>query len=155
MRRFRKMIQELRDSISGTAVVETAVVAPFLAVVIMGTADVAMYGAAKLRVQQSINRGLEMAMIGGPSTSTESIEDEVESEAGVADGRVAVTQSQTCGGASATWNSTCTPGQEYRQFITITVTESFTPSFVLGVMADRLDDNQRINISATGVIRVQ
>lgn len=155
MRRFRQSIQELRDSNSGAAAIETAIVAPFLAVVMMGTVDIAQYGAAKLEVQQAINRGLEMAMMGGPDTSTTAIQSDVATEAGVATANVNVTQTQTCNGASATWGSSCSSGQELRKFITITVTQNFRPSFVMGVLADRVDGSNRINISATGVIRVQ
>ncbi|HKY81069.1 MAG TPA: TadE family protein, partial [Sphingobium sp.] len=45
----------------GVALVETALVAPFLAIIIMGTVDTARYGAAKMQIQQAVNRGLEMS----------------------------------------------------------------------------------------------
>ena len=154
MRRFRERMRELIDSTSGTALIEAALVAPVLATVILGTVDLANYGAARLTVQQAINRGLEMAMIGGPTTSTTSIRDETAAQAGVASGQVTVTQSQTCNGSTATWGNTCSSG-ELRQFIQIDVTQTFTPTFAGGSVARVLTSNGTISISATGVIRIQ
>jgi Flp pilus assembly protein TadG len=154
MRRLRSLLHDLAHSTRGTAVIETAVVASFLSIVIMGTVDVARYGSALLNVQQGVNRGLEMAMMGGPSTPTATIQSEVATQAGVSTSNVTVTQSQTCAGTTATYGTSCTSGQESRKFYTITATSSFTPTFVGGVLARRFATNGSIAISTTGVIRV-
>ena len=153
MRRFRTVIQELARSTRGTAVIETAVVATCLSILIMGTVDVTRYGAAILNVQQGINRGLEMAMMGGPSTSTTTIQSEVATQAGISTSAVTVTQSQTCAGTvQGTYGVTCTSGQETRKFYTIRVQTSFTPTFALGALARSRGTS--ISIDKTGVIRV-
>ena len=152
MRRLRTVFQDLARSTSGTAVIETAIVATCLSVIIMGTVDVARYGAAILNVQQGVNRGLEMAMMGGPTTSTTTIQPEVATQANISTSNVTVTQSQTCAGTTATYGSTCTSGQESRKFYTITATSTFTPTFALGVLAR--SQGSSISISRTGVIRI-
>ena len=154
MRRFRAVIQDLARSTRGTAVIETAVVATCLSILIMGTVDVTRYGAAILNVQQGINRGLEMAMMGGPSTPTTTIQSEVASQAGVSTSAVTVTQSQTCAGTAPAggYGSSCTTGQETRKFYTIRVQTTFTPTFALSALARSRGTS--ISIDRTGVIRI-
>src|SRR5689334_10877702 len=100
MRRFRAVIQDLMRETRGTAVIETAVVATCLSILVMGTVDVARYGAAILNVQQGINRGLEMVMMGGPTTSTSTVQSEVSTQTGISTSNITVTQSQTCAGTT-------------------------------------------------------
>jgi len=155
MRRLRKAMQKLVDSTAGTAVVETAIVAPVLAVVIMGIVDVADYGAAKLKVQQAINRGLEMAMIGGPSTATTAIQTEVADHADVTSDKVTVTQLQTCNDADTTWGNSCSSGQELKRFIKIDLVQTYEPQFV-GPLASFISNTDGpVSISASGTLRVQ
>lgn len=153
MRRLRSLLHDLAHCTRGTAVIETAVVATFLSIVIMGTVDVARYGSALVGAQQAVNRGLEIAMMGGPDTPTTTVQSEVATQASVPTGNVTVTQSQTCAGTTQTWGTSCSSG-ELRKFYTVTVTNSFTPTFVGGVVARRLATNGSIAISTTGVIRV-
>jgi Flp pilus assembly protein TadG len=150
--RLRTVIKDLARETRGTAVIETAVVATCLSILVMGTVDVTRYGAAILNVQQGINRGLELAMMGGPNTSTTTIQSEVSTQTGISTSNITVSQSQTCAGTTATFGSSCTSGQETRKFYTIAVTTTFTPTFALGVIARRLGTS--ISISRTGVIRV-
>jgi Flp pilus assembly protein TadG len=156
MRRFRPVIQKLARDKRGTAVIETAVVATCLSILIMGTVDVARFGAQHLRDQQGVNRGLEMVMMGGPSTSTTTVQSEVSTQTGVPIANITVTQSQTCAGvAQTTYGVTCTSGQEARKFYTITVNDTFTPTFALGTVARALrGGGSTIAITKTGVIRI-
>jgi Flp pilus assembly protein TadG len=154
MRRLCTVFQDLARSTSGTAVIETAIVATCLSIIIMGTVDLARYGAALLKTQQAVNRGLEMVMINGPGTSTSTVQSDVATQAGVATSAVTVTQTQTCAGTAATYGSTCTTGQEARKYYTINVATSFTPTFALGAVARRIAPNGSIPISTTGEIRV-
>ena len=155
MQRFCHGIRMLVDSTRATAVMETAIVAPVLAGVAIGTIDVSRWAAAKLNVQQGINRGLEMAMIKGPGTSTSTVEDEAEAQAG-SGSTASARHYQYCGSSTTevTWGSSCS-GQEIRKFMSITLTKDFRPSFAMGVLARRYaDQNGNIPITATGVIRI-
>ena len=140
----------------GVAFVETALVAPFLAAVVMGTVDTARYGASKLNIQQAVNRGLEMSWLGGPSVATTDIQTQAASQANLSTSAVTVTQTQECAGTAATWGSTCATGQETAKYTQIRISTTFTPTFVLGSLARLLgNSNGNIPISATGVIRIQ
>lgn len=140
----------------GVALVETALVAPFLAVVIMGTVDTARYGAAKLKIQQAVNRGLEMSLMGGSSLSATDIQTQAALQANIPTSSVTITQTRECAGTVTSWGSSCTTGQETACYTQIRVSTTFTPTFVLGSLARMLgNSNGDVPISATGVIRIQ
>ena len=152
MRLLRALIAETK----GVAFVETALVTPFLAVVIMGAVDTARYAAAKLEIQQAVNRGLEMSWMGGPTLAATNIQTQAALQADVATSAVTVTQTQECAGTTATWGSSCTTGQETAKYTQIHISTTFTPSFVLGSLAQALGNSDGVvPISATGVIRIQ
>jgi Flp pilus assembly protein TadG len=136
--------------------VEVALVAPFLALLIVNTVDSAIFAARKLQIQQGVNRGLEISMIGGKSTATSTIQSETATEAGVSTSAVTITQLLECDGLTTTWSSSCTTGQETSRFITVSVTTTHTPLFSLGLLTQTLgDSNGDIPIATSGTIRVQ
>ena len=140
----------------GVALVETALVTPFLAAVIMGTIDTARYGAANLGIQQAVNRGLEMSWMGGPTLSATDIQTQAALQANVPTSSVTVTQTLECAGTSTSWSSTCTTGQETARYTQIQISTTFKPSFVLGFLA-RLygNSNGDVPIAVTGAMRIQ
>ncbi|HYV87977.1 MAG TPA: TadE/TadG family type IV pilus assembly protein [Candidatus Polarisedimenticolia bacterium] len=140
----------------GVALVETALVTPFLAVVIMGTVDTARYAAAKLEVQQGVNRGLEMSWMGGPTLAATDIQTQAAAQAGVATSAVTVTQTLECSGTATSWSASCTSGQETARYTQIQISTTFTPTFVLGSLARMLGNLAGdVPVSATGAIRIQ
>jgi Flp pilus assembly protein TadG len=147
------LLDAARAATDGIALVETALIAPILAMIVIGTIDVANYGSTKLNAQQAVNRGLEMAMIGGPSTAASDIQAQTAAQAGVATSQVTVTQTLECAGTSTSWSSTCSSGQETARYVQIQLSTSFRPSFALSRLWG--DANGNMAISATGVIRVQ
>jgi Flp pilus assembly protein TadG len=152
MRLLRALIAETK----GVALVEMALVTPFLAAVIMGTVDTARYAAAKLKIQQAVNRGLEMSWMGGPSLSATNIQTQAALQAGVATSAVTVTQTLECAGTVTGWSLSCTTGQETARYTQIQISTTFTPSFVLASVAQlRGNSSGVVPISATGVIRIQ
>ncbi|HKT76416.1 MAG TPA: TadE/TadG family type IV pilus assembly protein [Sphingobium sp.] len=154
--RARAFAGALIGEVRGVAFVETALIAPFLAMAIMGTVDTARYAAAKMAIQQAVNRGLEMSMMGGPTTAASDIQSQAAAQAGVATSAVTVTQTLECSGTSTSWSSTCTSAQETARYTQIQISTTFTPSFALGMLAKTLGNaNGVVPISATGVLRIQ
>lgn len=151
---LRRLLRETK----GIALVETAIVAPFLAVIIMGTVDTARYGAAKMKIQQAVNRGLEMSWMGwagGQDLATSDIQAQAAAQADVATSAVTVTRTLECGGTATSWGSTCSTGEAAR-YTQIQISTTFTPSFALGSLARMLgNSNGVVPISATGVLRIQ
>lgn len=156
MRRIRNWVRNLITCTSGTALIEAGIVAPVLIAGVMGIVDVSRFAAAKFEVQQGINRGLELAMMSGPSASTTSIQSEASAQTGIPAANITVTQTQTCAGVAATWGASCATGQETQKFIQIQVTSSFTPTFVGGYFAKLYGNTSGVvTLDARGEIRVQ
>ena len=148
-------LRSLLGETKGIALVETALVAPFLAVIIMGTVDTARYGAAKMKIQQAVNRGLEMSWMGGKDIAATDIQAQAAEQAGVATSAVTITQTLECGGTATSWSNTCSSGETAR-YTQIQISTTFTPSFALSSLARVLgNSNGVVPISATGVLRIQ
>jgi Flp pilus assembly protein TadG len=155
MRPLGSLPRALAAEARGVALVETAIVTPFIAAVIMGTVDTARYGAAKLEIQQAVNRGLEMSWMGGPSLSATEIQTQAAAQADLPASAVTVTQTLECSGTVTSWSASCATGETAR-YTQIQISTTFTPTFVLGSLAKLLgNSNGDIPISATGVIRIQ
>ena len=151
-----RLARELSASKQGLALVETALIAPFLILLITGIVDLAMYGAALLKAQQAVNRGLEMSMMGGTSIPATDIQSEAAAQAGVATSNVVVTQTLECAGAAATWGSTCATGLEAAAYTRIQLSTTYHPVLAFGTTAWlQTNENGDIPISVTGVIRIQ
>ena len=139
----------------GVALVETALVAPVLAILVMGTVDVARYGAAKMKIQQAVNRGLEMSWMGGKDTAVTDIQTQAAAQADVDASAVTVTRTLECGGTATSWSNTCASGETAR-YTQIQISTNFTPSFALSPLTRLLGNtNGVVPISATGVLRIQ
>ena len=153
---LRPLLGALIAETKGVALVETALIAPFLAVIIIGTVDTARYGAAKMKIQQAVNRGLEMSWMGGPSLAATDIQAQAATQADVPTSSVTVTQTLECGGTATSWSTeTCASGETAR-YTQIQISTTFTPSFALGSLARMLGNaNGVVPISATGVLRIQ
>lgn len=153
---FRTSFGALIAETKGVAFVETALIAPFLALVIMGTVDTARYGAAKMKVQQAVNRGLEMSSMGGPTVAVTDIQSQAALQADVPTSSVTVTQTLECSGTTTSWSSDCASGQETARYTQVQISTNFTPSFALGALARLLgNSNGVVPISAVGVLRIQ
>lgn len=149
---------DLMAEVKGVAIVETAIAAPFLAIIIMGTVDTARYGAAKMKLQQAINSGLEMSWMGGASTAASAIQAQAAAQADVPTSAVTVTQTLECGGTATSWTTASNPcaSGEVARYTQIQISTSFTPSFAVGSLAKLLGNSSGVvPISATGVLRIQ
>ena len=155
---LRALLSGFRAETSGIALVETALVAPFLAIILMGTVDAARYGAAKMKIQQAVNRGLEMSWMGGTDVVAADIQAQAAAQANVPTSAVTVTQTLECGGTATTWTTNANPcaSGETARYTQIQISTTFTPSFALGSLAKMLaNSNGVVPISATGVLRIQ
>jgi Flp pilus assembly protein TadG len=150
-------LRRILASKRGVSTVEVALVAPFLALLIVNTIDSAVFAARKLQIQQGVNRGLEISMMGGKSTTTSTIQSETATEADVNTSDVTITQVLECDGVVvSTWSSSCTTGQETTRFITVSVTTTHSTLFNLGLLAQTLgNSNGDIPITTSGTIRIQ
>lgn len=154
--RHRAMLRELVAAKQGVALVETALIAPIFVILILGVADLALYGAALIKAQQAVNRGLEMAMMGGTTVTSTSIQSETASQADVSTSNVTVTQTLECSGTATTWNTSCATGQETAAYVQIQLSTSYQPLFALSPLSwVKTDSSGKLPISLAEVIRIQ
>ena len=155
---LRTLLGRLRTNMSGIAFVETALAAPILALIIMGTTDAARYGAARMKIQQAVNRGLEMSWMGGADVTVAAITEQAAAQADVPTTAVTVTQALECGGTPTAWTTDANPcaSGETARYTQVNISTTFTPSFAGGALAKMLgNSNGVVPISATGVLRIQ
>lgn len=149
-------VRRLVTATEGAAVVEMALIAPLMAALMMGTVDTARYFAAGIKVQQAVNRSLEMSLMGGPTVAVSDIQAQAADQAGVDVSAVTVTQTLKCAGTVTTWTLTCASGQETARYTQVSIATTFTPSFVLNSLTQMYKStNGNIPISVTGAVRIQ
>ena len=124
----------LRDE-RGTSLIETALIAPMLAALIVGMVDLSRGYAADLKLEQAAQRAVEKIQrhgynADGKTTDTQ-LKADAAAEAGVATSAVTVTKTLLCGTAetSTSWTSNCADGQIFARYVTVSVQGSYTPLF--------------------------
>jgi Flp pilus assembly protein TadG len=119
----------------GTSVVELGLLAPVIAMFLVGMVDISRAVSERLRLEQAAQRAVERLMQGQESSTTfANLAGEAASAAGVATTNVTVTPWRECNGATVgsgtTYaSSTCTSGQTETAYLKVEVTDAFTPTF--------------------------
>jgi Flp pilus assembly protein TadG len=173
MRRLRKLAREER----GAAVIELALIAPILALLIMGITDVSIAYGRRLELEQAVQRSIEKVMqTTGDTTVAGTIKKEAvcqingtNEDGTCAAGRLsedevtvtyrlecnaggAVVQTKEAADSDAFDALTCDPGQTEARYIIANAVDTYTPMFKVhfGTGPDGVYD-----LSATAGVRVQ
>jgi Tfp pilus assembly protein PilW len=113
----------------GTSVMELAIAAPVLLVLLAGVTDLGRGLTERYRLQQAVNRSLEMAQTGRENDYA-FLANEAAEAAGVPRDNVVQEQWVECAGSpeQKVWTEECSNGQPAR-FVKLTITSSYTPLF--------------------------
>jgi Flp pilus assembly protein TadG len=164
-------LTRLARSERGAALVELAIVAPVLAVLIAGVSDISIAYGRKLEIEQAAQRAMEKVM---QTTGADTPADTIKSEAcmqingsvttttnGVttvtcAPGRISLADitaeyTLTCDGVSTPYTSDCTSGQTEVRYIETTVNDTYTPIFPIHF---RTGSDGTYQLTATAGVRV-
>ena len=130
---LRKIVRDER----GTSLIETALIAPMLAAMIVGMVDLSRGYAAKLKLEQAAQRTIEKIQrhgynVDGKTTDAD-LKTDAAAAAGVSSGDVTVTKTLRCGTAQTvtSWTGSCTEGQPFARYVQVSVQGSYTPLFAL------------------------
>lgn len=125
------MIRRLVADHSGASIIEMALVLPLLSTFLVGMVDLSRAYSFKLGLEQSVQRSIEKVMQYQESTSTYStLQSEAATAAGVPTSNVTLDYWLECNGArQADYDSTCSTGETYARFVTISVQKNFRPLF--------------------------
>lgn len=138
------------------AAIEMALTAPFLALLIIGLIDTSRYVGTKLKVQQAVNRGLELSMMGGGSIPLSDIQQQAAEQADVPLNEVTVTRFLECSDTATDWSLSCSSEQESARFTRVEISTAFEPIFSYASISQALSKSDgSITISVGGVIRIQ
>lgn len=148
---MRRLSRLLRDE-SGASLIEMAMVAPFLATLVIGVTDISRGYSDRLQLEQAAQRAIEKAMQGmqGDETTTifKTLKAEAAAAAGVAESAVEVRYWLECNGVDqnsspatmdADYEKVCASGQVYARYLRVAITKKYTPFFAtkwLGASAD-------------------
>ena len=137
-------LKQLARDKSGAAVVELALAAPILAMMVIGVTDISMAYGKKLELEQAAQRAIEKVMqTTGESTPEDTIKKEAVCQfngtnadgscktAPLTTANVTVTYNLTCDGTVTAYTSDCTGTQTEVRYITATANYIYTPHFDL------------------------
>jgi len=128
----------IRDE-RGASLIELALVAPFLATMVIGMVDISQGYSAKVKLTQAAQRAIEKAMQGDKSSSLyATLQAEAASAAGVPASQVTVKYWLECNGvnqntSTATmttdFEKVCPSGQTYARYVTVDIQNAYQPMF--------------------------
>ena len=152
---MRTLLHRLRGDDQGASVIEFALFAPILGVMLMGVTDLAMGYSTKLRVEGAIFRALEKVQVGSfQSDYTTFIQSEAATAAGVPTSAVVVESWLECDRTrQADFAGSCAAGQDTARYVKVTITTSYTPRFSYGPLVR--STNGTVPIEANASLRIQ
>ena len=115
----------------GASIIELALVAPFLAAMIIGMVDISRGYGQKLQLEQAAQRAIEKAMQGKKTTSLyDTLKAEGATAAGVTESAVTVDYWAECSGVrQASYSTDCGTGVPYARYVTVEIQKTYTPMF--------------------------
>lgn len=144
----------IRRSDKGTSVVELAIAAPVLLIFLAGVTDLGRGYTERYRLQQAVNRTLEMAQT-GKDADYSFLKAEAIAAAGVSESNVVHSQWVECAGSPAkkAWSEDCAGGESAR-YVKLTITGSYTPLFGgMGYLTAQSDGTVKLTAHATLRVR--
>lgn len=149
----------------GAAVVELALVAPMIALMVIGVVDMSNAVARKLQLEQAAQRAIEKVMnTTGDTTVEQTISDEVicQINGANADGtcktgrmtasNVSVTYRLECNGTLSTATD-CNTGETAAEWIQVSLTDTYTPMFPIRFKG--LNGDGKYHLAAVAGMRIQ
>jgi hypothetical protein len=154
-----RRLSALAADARGAGVMELALLAPVLALVLMGMVDVGRALLAKYRINQVAIRTVEKAYVGSVRTDYSYLKDEASAAAGVPPTQVTVDAWLECDGArQPQFDANCAPGQMSGRFVSVTVADSYRPSFgygPLGTGSGLIRPDGTVALTGRAVLRLQ
>jgi Flp pilus assembly protein TadG len=159
-----RRLKQLARNKSGAAVIELALAAPILAMMVIGVTDISIAYGKKLQLEQAAQRAIEkVGQTTGEDTPADTIKEEAACQYNGTDSAgecltapltaddVTVTYSLTCNGVVTAPTENCVAGQTEIRYITATLVNNHTPMFNMhfGTGADGT-----YQLSATAGVRV-
>lgn len=149
------LMRNLQRDESGAAVIELALVAPVLAMMVIGMSDLSRAYSSKLQLEQASQRSIEKVMNGQATTTVAAaLKTEAANTAGVPESQVTVDYWLECDGArSGSYDTSCNAGQVQRRYMSVHITKDFTPMFKIRFGAAKA--NGKYTLAGKTSVRIQ
>lgn len=139
-RKLRTTISALRHDATGTTVIETAIMAPVLLVMALGTFDVSQMVAHQHHLQAGASdvESIILAVASGTATDAQSIKSAVVNSLGIGASKVTIALVYRCNFQSTLQtSSSCGEGQTKATYVRATITDTYSPTWTeFGVGGD-------------------
>ena len=141
----------------GASMVEFALFAPILAVMVMGISDVSMGYSRKLTLEQAAYRTLERVAVGSVKSDYSYLRPEAAAAAEVPVANVTVENWLECDGIrQPAFDGVCPETQMVSRYVRIGITGTYTPSFNYGPLARGFGGaDGTVPIAASTSLRIQ
>lgn len=143
------MMRRMLTCESGAGAVELALALPMLVVMMLGIADLSLAVNEKMRLTAAARSGAQWAY--GHSGETGGVAAAVTQASGLDATAITTATTSFCGcsgGANVACDATCDDGNGRREYVTITVSESWSPTLNLPGLGS-------IELSGTATLRVK
>lgn len=150
---LRALVRDAR----GTSFVEMGMLAPFFAMMVLGTVDASRAVSEKMRLQQAAARSIELASAGGlDSTAFNSLQAEAATAAGVSATQVTVDSWLECDRVRQTdFNGDCTSTQEIGRYASVAINNNYAPWFASSLAGMGYPISGNITIQGKASVRLQ
>lgn len=136
MTRMRNLFSHFRDE-RGTMAIETALIAPLLALMALGVFEVSSIVSREQQLQSAANEASEiiLAAAGGSGINSADLEDIIETSLGLAADQLTIVDRYRCGTATAlsatrpTPSTGCPTSQQIYTYVRLTVSDTYTPTW--------------------------
>ncbi|MBA3667745.1 MAG: pilus assembly protein [Sphingomonas sp.] len=131
----------------GAAVIETALLAPILATMVIGMVQVGQAFSMKLRLEQASQRAIEKIMNGqADKSSAAALKTEAATIAEVPETNVTVDFWHECNGTKmANYADVCSSGQVDKRYMSVSINKPFTPMFASKLTGANADGSYTMN----------
>ena len=152
MKFVRKSLARDQD---GAAIVELAIVAPVITLLMIGVVDMSMAYGRKLNLEQAAHRSIEKVMqTTGAGTVESTIKAEAASQAGVTVDKVTVTYMLECDHVpQSDPNTSCAAGTQQSRYVQVRVVDAYDPMFPVHFAG--IGDDGKYHITAIAGMRTQ
>lgn len=151
---LRRWIIGLAKDERGVSVIELAICAPVLAILVLGVSDLGIGLSNRYFLQQAANRAIELGHLRSTDLNYNHLVPEAAAAANVPESNVTLKQWLECNGTVSAFEGTCEPGQHVARFVKLTIRSSFAPLFGNAVYPSAQPDGT-VAIYANATLRVQ
>lgn len=124
------LASSLRKDVEGSTVIETAIVAPVLIAMALGTFDVSQMIARQHHLQSGAGdtESIVLAVASGSATDAATVKSALANSLGLAQDKISVEKVYRCNfQTSLSTSNSCSDGQKVSTYVRVTFTDSYTP----------------------------